>query len=153
MPQLPLGRRTYWKRPSSPRDLPDAAIDTFVEFCANFRTSPLTLAILEHAHGAMTRHSVESTAFPTRTAPIDCALISIWTDPAEDAHHIDWTRRFHTAMRPFSDGTVYVNTLDQDDGSRVPEAYGPNYARLCAVKAKYDPDNRFRRNQNIQPRA
>ena len=147
----PFGRRTYWKAQFL-RDLPDAAIDTFVEF-AKARTSPLTLAILEHAHGAMTRHSVESTAFPTRTAPIDCVLISIWIDPAEDAHHIDWTRKFHTAMRPWSDGTVYVNALDQDDATRIAEAYGPNYARLCAVKGKYDPGNRFRRNQNIQPRA
>jgi FAD/FMN-containing dehydrogenase len=41
--------------------------------------------------------------------------------------------------------------LDQDDMARVPEAYGPNYARLRAVKTAYDPGNRFRRNQNIQP--
>jgi FAD/FMN-containing dehydrogenase len=147
----PFGLRTYWKAQFL-RDLPDAAIDTFIEF-ARTRTSPLTFAILEHAHGAMTRQPVESTAFPTRSAPIDCVLISMWKDPAEDAHHIDWTRKFHTAMRPWSDGTVYVNALDQDDATRIAEAYGPNYAKLCAVKAKYDPGNRFRRNQNIQPRA
>jgi FAD/FMN-containing dehydrogenase len=147
----PFGRRTYWKAQFL-SDLPDAAIDTFIEF-AKTRTSPLSLTILEHAHGEMTRHSVDSTAFPTRTAPIDCVLISIWTDPAEDAHHIDWTRKFHAAMRPWSDGTVYVNALDQDDTMRIAEAYGPNYARLCAVKARYDPGNRFRRNQNIQPHA
>jgi FAD/FMN-containing dehydrogenase len=44
-----------------------------------------------------------------------------------------------------------VNGLDQDDAGRIPEAYGRNYARLRAVKAMYDPDNRFRRNQNILP--
>ena len=147
----PFGRRTYWKAQFL-RELPDAAIDTFVEF-AKTRTSPLTFAILEHAHGAMARQPVEATAFPTRTAPLDCVLISLWTDPAEDALHIDWTRKFHAAMRPWSDGTAYVNALDQDDTTRIAEAYGPNYARLCAVKAKYDPGNRFRRNQNIQPRA
>ena len=145
----PFGRRTYWKAQFL-RELPDAAIDTFIS-CAKDRTSPLTFAILEHAHGAMARQPVEATAFPTRTAPIDCVLISMWTDPAEDAHHIDWTRKFHSAMRPWSDGTVYVNALDQDDVTRIAEAYGPNYAKLCAVKAKYDPGNRFRRNQNIQP--
>ena len=56
-------------------------------------------------------------------------------------------------MQPWSAGSVYVNSLDQDDAARVPEAYGPNYTRLCAIKATYDPDNRFRRNQNIQPRV
>ena len=50
-------------------------------------------------------------------------------------------------------GIVYVNSLSEDDSARVPEAYGPNYARLCEVKAKYDPENRFRRNHNIRPKA
>jgi FAD/FMN-containing dehydrogenase len=54
-------------------------------------------------------------------------------------------------MQPWSAGSVYVNSLDQDDAARVPEAYGANYNRLCAVKAAYDPGNLFRRNQNIQP--
>ena len=56
-------------------------------------------------------------------------------------------------MQSWSAGSVYVNALSDDDGSRVPEAYGRNYARLCEVKAKYDPGNRFRRNQNIRPMA
>jgi FAD/FMN-containing dehydrogenase len=46
-----------------------------------------------------------------------------------------------------------VNFLDSDDdASRVLEAYGhANYHRLLEVKAKYDPDNIFRSNKNIQP--
>jgi FAD/FMN-containing dehydrogenase len=35
--------------------------------------------------------------------------------------------------------------------ARVPEAFAQNYARLSSIKAAYDPNNRFRRNQNIQP--
>ena len=62
-------------------------------------------------------------------------------------------RKFHSAMKPWSAGSVYVNSLDQDDAARVPEAYAQNYARLCAVKAAYDSDNRFRRNQNIKPQV
>jgi FAD/FMN-containing dehydrogenase len=146
----PFGRRSYWKAQFL-RELPDAAIDTFLEY-AQTRTSPHTLAILEHTHGAVSRVGADATAFPARTAPIDCVLISMWTDPSEDARHIDWTRRAHSAMQTWSAGSVYVNALDQDDTARVPEAYGPNYARLGQVKAAYDPANRFRRNQNIQPR-
>jgi len=52
----------------------------------------------------------------------------------------------------WAEGTVYVNALDQDDTARIAEAYGPNFDRLRAIKAKYDPENRFRRNQNILPR-
>jgi len=144
----PFGLRSYWKS-SFLRDLPDVAIDTFVQF-AESGTSPRSLAILEHAHGAVTRVKVDATAFPTRSAPFDLVLISVWNEAGEDARHIDWTRRFHSAMQPWSAGSVYVNSLDQDDADRVPEAYAQNYAKLSALKAAYDPDNRFRRNQNIR---
>jgi FAD/FMN-containing dehydrogenase len=147
----PFGLRSYWKGRFL-RELPNAAVEAFVEF-AESRTSPRSLAVLEHAHGAVSRVAPDATAFPTRTAPFDLVLISVWDNAGEDACHIDWTRRFFAAMQPWSAGSVYVNTLDQDDVARVPEAYGPNYARLRAVKAAYDPDNRFRRNQNIQPQA
>jgi FAD/FMN-containing dehydrogenase len=61
------------------------------------------------------------------------------------------------AMEPYSSGSVYVNYLGQeaDEGpERVKSAYGPEkYARLAAVKQKYDPTNLFRLNQNIKPLA
>jgi FAD/FMN-containing dehydrogenase len=41
--------------------------------------------------------------------------------------------------------------MPEDETDRVPAAFGPNYARLTAIKAKYDPKNLFRMNQNIQP--
>ena len=48
-------------------------------------------------------------------------------------------------------GTTYVNFLSEDD-ENLAATYGPNYARLAEVKAKFDPNNVFRINQNIQPR-
>jgi FAD/FMN-containing dehydrogenase len=145
----PFGLRSYWKSRFL-RDLPDEAIDAFVGF-AESRTSPRSITVLEHSHGAVSRVPPDATAFPTRTAPFDLVLISVWTNPEEDARHVGWTREFHSAMQPWSAGSVYVNSLDQDDAARVPEAYGANYNRLCAVKSAYDPGNLFRRNQNIQP--
>jgi FAD/FMN-containing dehydrogenase len=146
----PFGLRSYWKSRFL-RDLPDDAIDTFVRY-AETTTSTRSLAILENGHGAVSRVAADATPFPARTAAFDLVLINIWSDPQEDQRHIDWTRDFYGAMQPWSAGTVYVNALDQDDVSRVTEAYGANYARLSAVKATYDPENRFRRNNNIQPR-
>jgi FAD/FMN-containing dehydrogenase len=48
-------------------------------------------------------------------------------------------------------GSVYVNFMPDDEAARVPAAFGQNYARLAAIKAKYDPKNLFRMNLNIQP--
>jgi hypothetical protein len=48
-----------------------------------------------------------------------------------------------------------VNFLDaDDDATRVREAYGEDtYARLAQVKARYDPENVFHNNKNVQPRT
>jgi FAD/FMN-containing dehydrogenase len=64
-----------------------------------------------------------------------------------------WARRFLRALQPHRAGGVYVNFLDaDDDAGRVREAYGDRiYRRLAEVKAKYDPDNVFHHNKNIQP--
>jgi FAD/FMN-containing dehydrogenase len=148
-PAAPFGLRSYWKG-GFMHALPDEAIDTFVSF-AETCTSPRSFAILEHSHGAVSRVAPDATAFTTRSEPFDLVLISLWNEAQEDARHIEWTRQFYSAMQPWAAGSVYVNGLDQDDAGRVPDAYGRNYARLCEVKAKYDPTNRFRRNQNIQP--
>ena len=46
----------------------------------------------------------------------------------------------------------YVNYLgDDEQGDAIAAAYGPNYRRLQQLKAKYDPENFFRLNQNIRP--
>ena len=145
----PYGLRSYWKSHFL-RALTDDAIDTFVR-CAERCPSPRTFVVLEHGHGAVARVAPEATAFPIRGHPFDLVVLSLWDDPAEDARHVAWTREFYAAMQPWSAAMVYVNALGDDDGARVAEAYGVNYARLTRVKAQYDPANRFRRNQNIPP--
>jgi FAD/FMN-containing dehydrogenase len=47
--------------------------------------------------------------------------------------------------------TTYVNALDGQERDRVRETYGKKYERLAAIKAKYDPQNIFHRNVNIEP--
>src|SRR5262249_39343348 len=43
--------------------------------------------------------------------------------------------------------------LDEGEGHRVPEAYGVNYDRLVALKAKFDPTNFLRCNRTFHPTA
>jgi hypothetical protein len=56
-------------------------------------------------------------------------------------------------MAPFTERAVYVNNLSAEGEDRVREAYGANYTRLAAIKARHDPTNLFRTNQNVRPRA
>ena len=41
----------------------------------------------------------------------------------------------------------------EEGDDRIRATYKGNYDRLAAIKAKYDPDNFFRVNQNIRPAA
>jgi hypothetical protein len=79
--------------------------------------------------------------------------MSQWTDPADAPPCTAWTRRTFEAMVPFTERAVYANNLGAEGEDRVREAYGANHPRLAAAKARYDPANLFRANQNIRPLA
>jgi hypothetical protein len=57
-------------------------------------------------------------------------------------------------VHPFDLGGAYPNFMMDDEGdARLKATHGANYARLAAVKSKYDSANLFRVNQNIKPAA
>jgi FAD/FMN-containing dehydrogenase len=149
----PSGIHVYWKS-NALTELSDDAIDTMVAHCAN-RPAPQCGMALGQLGGAMSRVGQDETAFNHRHVRYDFISAGACVDPAQDAACIQWARAFWEAMQPFSTGGVYVNYLGQeaDEGvERVQAAYGPaKYARLVALKNKYDPTNFFRLNQNIKP--
>ncbi len=109
-----------------------------------------------HMGGAVARVPHDATAYAGRDVAHNIVIDAVWL-PDESGEHAAaetaWARRFLHALQPHRAGGVYVNFLDSDDdSSRVREAYGDQiYRRLAEVKAKYDPDNAFHHNKNIQP--
>ena len=150
---FPFGLQNYWKSEFL-KSLPDEAIDVLVDQF-NAVPSPLTAVVLEQFGGAYSRVGTDETAFVHRDWDYNFVIISRWTDPAEAEQNIQWTRGVWQAVQPYASGGVYVNYLEggQEGADRIRAAYGPVYDRLVALKAKYDPSNFFRLNQNIRPTA
>ena len=65
----------------------------------------------------------------------------------------DWARNYWESLHPYGAGGAYVNFMMDEGQDRVRTSYGENYTRLARIKARYDPNNFFRVNQNIQPAA
>ena len=78
---------------------------------------------------------------------------AVWLDDDEESErHIAWTRETFAALEPHGLGRAYVNFLGDEGTDRVRAAYGPEkYARLQALKRRYDPANVLRGNQNVVP--
>jgi FAD/FMN-containing dehydrogenase len=150
-PFFPAGLRRYWKAIYLD-GFADGAIDLTVDW-SNRRPSRDTLVIVRHCGGAMSRVPAEATAFGDRSSEWMLSIDSSWSDPAKDAVNVGYTRAFWDAALPFSDGKTYFNfpgLLEEGDRA-VRDSYGANHARLARIKAAYDPENRFRLNQNIRP--
>ena len=146
----PAGSLNYWLS-SFTRGLPDELIDTMVERFASV-PSPMSAILVEHFHGAVTRVGVTDTAVPHRAEGWNLVLPSVWLDPAATDENIAWTRETHRALAPHLDEARWLNYLGDDQGlDALRGAYGPNYERLLELKRRYDPENVFHHNHNIDP--
>jgi FAD/FMN-containing dehydrogenase len=146
----PTGSLNYWLS-SFTRGLPDGLLDAMVERFASV-PSPMTAIVLEHFHGAVTRVGVTDTAVPHRAEGWNLLISSVWMDRSATDENIAWTRETHRAFGPHLDEARWLNYLGDDQlGDAVRAAYGPNYERLLDVKRRYDPENVFHHNHNIDP--
>jgi len=93
----------------------------------------------------------DKTAFHHRRDGYNLLILSQWYDVAAREGNVAWAREGFARMEPFSAGARYVNYMDQDDAADLAGPFGINYAKLAQVKAKWDPENVFHLNQNIQP--
>jgi FAD/FMN-containing dehydrogenase len=150
-PYFPAGLRYYWKALYLDA-LSDDAVDLTVAWdrrCPSDRT----LTVIRHCGGAIARVGAGETAFGDRSSEWMLSIDATWDDPAGDEANIAWTRAFWDDAHRFSTGQTYFNfpgLLEEGDAA-VRASYGANHDRLARVKAAYDPENRFRLNQNIRP--
>jgi FAD/FMN-containing dehydrogenase len=149
-PLFPKGLQWYWKG-DFVKTLPDDAIETHLREAAKAPTQ-LSLMHLYPIDGAVRRVAKDATAWSARDATWSMVIAGIDPDPQKAEQLKSWGRAYWKAIHPFNMAGAYVNfMMDDEADGRVQATYGDNYRRLQAVKAKYDPQNLFRVNQNIRP--
>ena len=145
----PPGFRNYWSADFHD-EFDEKTLDVFIE-SAETIPSPMTQQIVFPWGGAIARLG-SATPMAQREALWVSHPFAMWEDPADDDRAIAWVREFRANIAPFTNGGIYLNFIGDEGEERIRAAYGPaSYDRLAAIKAEYDPDNVFHRNQNIRP--
>jgi hypothetical protein len=149
-PFFPKGLQWYWKG-DFVKSLPDEAIDTHIAQAAK-APSELSLMHLYPIDGAVRRVAKDATPWHARDATWSMVIAGIDADSKQAGALKSWGRAYWNAVHPFDLDGAYVNfMMDDEVDGRLQATYGGNFARLRAIKAKYDPTNLFRVNQNIPP--
>ena len=146
----PPGFQWYW-RADFVKELSDAAIDRHIEYGTDLPSIFSTMHLYP-INGAAGRVGAADTPWAYRDAVWGEVIVGVDPEPANAAKITAWTKDYWDALHPYSMGGAYVNMMMDDEGqARVRASYRDNYERLTRIKAKYDPDNVFHVNQNIQP--
>ena len=145
----PRGALNYWKSAFFAQ-MSDAALQVMVEALQACPSWMSGLSIMPYL-GAVTRVDATATAFPHRAPGYSLLIVSQWQDQGATEANIAWAAETFEALRPYMADRSYLNNLSADDGRMVRDIWGVNYERLVQVKQRYDPDNVFRLNHNIDP--
>jgi FAD/FMN-containing dehydrogenase len=145
------GDQWYW-RADFVNEIPDDAIAQNAEWNENMPTWKSGSHIYP-IDGAGHDAGAEETPWAYRDTRWSQVIVGVDADPGNAGALRDWTVGYWEAVHPYSAGGAYVNFMMDEGQERVQATYGSNYDRLAKIKAKYDPENLFRVNQNIQPAA
>ena len=148
-PLLTPGFRNYWKSHNF-TELHDGLFSAMIDYAGKM-PSPHCEIFIGMVAGKMNEVPAEATAYSSRDMKFVMNVHGRWETAAEDDKCIGWSREFFKASAPFASSGAYVNFMTEEEADRVKAAYGVNYERLAQLKAKYDPLNTFRMNQNIKP--
>ena len=147
----PPGLQWYWKADFF-KELSDDAIAQHVRHGAQMPTMHSSMHLYP-INGAAHRVGNHDTAWSYRDAIWSEVIVGVDPDPANRDVITAWARAYYDALHPYGAGGAYVNFMMEEGDERIRATYRGNYERLAAIKAKYDPENFFRVNQNIKPAA
>jgi FAD/FMN-containing dehydrogenase len=150
-PVYPAGDQWYW-RADFVKEIPDAAVQAHAEFGAKMPTWKSTMHLYP-IDGAAHDVGPSDTPWAYRDALWGSVFAGVDPDPANAESIRSWCVDYFEALHPHSAGGAYVNMMMDEGQDRVRASYGANYDRLAQIKAKYDPANLFRVNQNIEPQG
>jgi FAD/FMN-containing dehydrogenase len=151
---VPMERYTSYTRAFMADKLDDSAINAMLAAVAaegRPQSPSMNVIQIRVLGGAMARVPADATAFAHRTAPLLVAIAAVGFEPPALEEQRVWVDAAYNATRHTATG-AYLNFLENEGDGRIREAYPTEtYRRLAEVKRRYDPDNIFRLNQNIQP--
>ena len=148
----PPGLQWYWKA-DFVKELSDEAIALHIKHGSELPTLHSTMHLYP-INGAAHRPKNTDTPWNHRDATWSEVIVGVDPDPANADHITAWARSYWEALHPYGSGGAYINFMMEGEGEeRIRASYGDNYEQLARVKAKYDPGNFFRVNQNIRPAA
>lgn len=130
----------------------DAAIACMGEAIAQAPTADSDIYVLQLG-GAINDIEESATPYSGRAANYYWIASAKWKDSSHDERCIAWGRKTAKSLAAISMEGNYINE-QADFGKEVAyNAYGAEkYNRLARLKARFDPGNLFRLNQNIAPK-
>jgi FAD/FMN-containing dehydrogenase len=149
-PALPHGTKVYLKSHYF-QEYSDDVIRVVQENTAKMPPGPSQMLNLQLG-GAVSQVPEDATAFGGRSAGFLAMIVGIWDEDTGRDASVQWARGFSKALEPLSLGGTYLNLADEETGERLAASFGrEKLDKLAGIKAKYDPENVFSRNQNIKP--
>jgi len=145
------GRRYYIKAGFVQKASP-GFIDTMIGIVGDANLPQVQAVSVPQGGGAIRRVKPNATAFAQRAADHNAFLFTSWTNPAQNDDVSAWIKSAWAKLEPHTYG-FYVNEFNVEDAARLRTTYGDNYPRLVDLKTKVDPDNLFRLNANVAPKA
>ena len=146
---MPPGMQWYW-RADFFDDIPAEARTEHRKHGADIPTT-LSQMHLYPISGAASRIASDATAWGYRDAKYAGVVVGVDPEPANADKITRWCKDYWKALHPYSMGGAYSNFMMDEGRERIKASFRENYERLAKIKSKYDPENFFRVNQNIQP--